>query len=94
VVLLVDRRQHDERDAAPLAQLPAELRAVSVRQCELDDRGSGRTQRRRVGRLVGGRRRFDAEAGLTQDHAERAHGPHVVVAHEYPLHHGRARRRR
>jgi hypothetical protein len=94
VVLVVDRRQDDERDRAPLPQLPAQIHAVGVRQRELDDRSSQRAERRNVEGLVGRCRNRDPEAGVTQHPAERAHRAPVVVTDEDGLHQRRARRRR
>ena len=69
----------------------ADLDAVAVGQHEVDDRRVRRAHGRLVERLRGGRRRIDLEAGVAQDHAQRAQDLRLVVADEDALGHDAAR---
>ncbi len=82
LLLLADRREHDDRHGAPLAQAARDLDAVAVGQHEVEDRRVRRAQRRRVQRL--GRRRGGdhVEAVVAQGDPQRAQDLRLVVADE------------
>ena len=83
LVLLPDRRQDEDRHAAPLAQAPADVDAAAVGEHEVDDRRARRAQRGRVERLGRGGGGDGLEAGVAQDDAQGAQDLQLVVADEH-----------
>ena len=83
LVLLADRREHEDRHPRPLAQALGHLDAVAVGQHEVDDRRRRRAQRRLIERLLGRRGLQHLEARVAQDDPQRAQDLRLVVDDEY-----------
>ena len=84
-LLVGDRREHDDRQLAPGAQLAADLDARAVGQHQVDDRRVRTADRGAVERLLGGRAGQHLVAGAAQHEAQRAQDLRVVVADEDAL---------
>ena len=70
LALVADGGDDDDRHAAPLAHLAADVDAAAVRQHEVEQDGVRRAVRERVERLLLRRRRVHLEARVLQHHAQ------------------------
>src|SRR5581483_7994751 len=89
LALVADDRKNDDGDAAPRAQLAADVGAASVRQDEIENDGVGRRQCGRGERSLGRVGSVDVVARAAQARLQRAQDVRLVIHHQDATAHAR-----
>src|SRR5581483_959353 len=82
LALVADDRKNDDGDAAPRAQLAADVGAASVRQDEIENDGVGWRERRRCQRALGRVGSVDVVARAAKARLQRAQDVRLVIDDE------------
>src|SRR5207244_13403203 len=80
LLLLADRREHQDRHLAPLPESAADLDTVSVRKHEVDDGGVGWAHGGLVEGFPGAHRRYHLKSGVSKHDLQRPEYLRLVVA--------------